>query len=251
MTIGRVSGGLPAALAIASMPGIGAIRFRRLVERFGDADRVLAASPEAWGEALEMSSGDAAALREAAAGESRGEHVRRAIERIGREGIWALPLGDPGYPPLLAKIVDPPPVLFGRGRLPSPERPAVAVVGSRRASTYGIRQAATFAGVLSSRGIPIVSGGARGIDAEAHRAALRTLALSGGDRAGATVVVLGSGHGRPYPPEHVGLFAEVVDAGGAVVSEHPPWVEARPEFFPRRNRIVAGLSVGVLLVVSA
>ena len=248
MTIGSTSGGLPAALAIASTPGIGAIRFRRLVERFGGAERALEASPEAWGEAIEVTSGEAAALRSVAVGEASREDARRSIERIGHEGVWAVPLGDPGYPPLLARIVDPPPVLFGRGRCPPPERPAVAVVGSRRASAYGIRQAATFAGVLCSRGIPIVSGGARGIDAEAHRAALRTVALAGGDRSGATVVVLGSGHGRPYPPEHRGLFEEVIDAGGAVVSEHPPWIEARPEFFPRRNRIVAGLSVGVLLV---
>jgi len=248
VTIGSTSGGLPAALAIASTPGIGAIRFRRLVDRFGDAERALAASPEAWGVAIEMTSEQAEALRTAALGEATREAVRRSIERIGREGVWAVPLGDPGYPPLLAKIVDPPPVLFGRGRCPPPERPAVAVVGSRRASAYGIRQAAAFASALSSRGIPIVSGGARGIDAEAHRAALRTVALAGGDRAGATVVVLGSGHDRPYPPEHLGLFEEVIDAGGAVVSEHPPWIEARPEFFPRRNRIVAGLSVGVLLV---
>jgi DNA processing protein len=245
---GEANETLAAALAIASTPGIGAIRFRRLVDRFGDAPSVLHAGVAGWSAALDLSMDEAGRLVGIATGAAAREEARTVIERSVREGVWALPLGDPGYPPLLARTPDPPPVLFGRGQCPEPERPAIAVVGSRRASAYGIRQAASFAGMLASRGLPVISGGARGIDAEAHRAALRVVGLAGAGPPGVTVAVLGSGHARPYPPEHRELFAAIVAAGGAVVSEHPPWVEARPEFFPRRNRIVSGLSVGVLVV---
>lgn len=248
MSNGETSGGLAAALSIASVPGIGSIRFRKLIEEFGGAEAALSAAACRWAEAIELPEQEASRLRAAAGeGEARAA-AARTIERLAAEGVWAVPLADPGYPPLLARIVDPPPVLFGKGRCPPPERPAVAVVGSRRASSYGIRQASAFAGALARVGIPIVSGGARGIDAEAHRSALRISSVLDPAGAGATVAVLGSGHGRPYPPEHDDLFDEIVAAGGAVVSEHPPWIEARPEFFPRRNRIVSGLSVGVLVV---
>jgi DNA processing protein len=232
-----------AALAIASTPGIGAIRFRRLVDRAGNAAMALHAGAAEWSVALELPTEEAGRLLGFASSPASREEAQGVVDRSVREGVWAIPLGDRGYPPLLARIPDPPPVLFGRGRCPDPERPAVAVVGSRRASAYGIRQAASFASALASRGLPVISGGARGIDAEAHRAALRAVGLPG-----MTVAVLGSGHARPYPPEHRELLAAIVDAGGAVVSEHPPWIEARPEFFPRRNRIVSGLSVGVLVV---
>jgi len=239
----KPNGAVLAALAIASTPGIGAIRFRRLVDRCGGAERALAAPLEEWGAACEVADDEARRLLRWANGAEAREGAGATVERSIREGVWAIALGEVGYPPLLARIVDPPPVLFGSGSLPDPGRPAVAVVGARRASVYGIRQAAAFAGALASAGIPIVSGGARGIDAEAHRAALRTNPSDG-----ATVAVLGSGHSRPYPPEHQELFASIVEGRGAVVSEHPPWIEARPEFFPRRNRIVSGLSVGVLVV---
>lgn len=248
MGAGESNEELAGALAIASTPGIGAIRFRRLVDRFGGAEASLAADPVAWGDAMDVSEDEAARLLARAAGREARREARDQLERAFAEGVWAVSLGGREYPPLLARIPDPPPVLFGRGCGPEPERAAIAVVGSRRASAYGIRQAAAFAGELASAGVPIVSGGARGIDAEAHRAALRVAALAGAARFGATVAVLGSGHARPYPPEHRELFTSIIEAGGAVVSEHPPWVEARPEFFPRRNRIVSGLSVGVLVV---
>lgn len=248
MSTGETSGGLAAALAIAATPGMGAIRFRKLIEAFGGAETALSVTAERWASALELAEGEAARLRSAAGDDEARAAAIRTIERIAVAGVWAIPLGDPGYPPLLARIVDPPSVLFGKGRCPSPGRPAIGVVGSRRASPYGIRQAAAFAGALASAGLPIVSGGARGIDAEAHRAALRVASEFASGEASPTVAVLGSGHGRPYPPEHRELFEAIVAAGGAVVSEHPPWVEARPEFFPRRNRIVSGLSVGVVVI---
>lgn len=235
-------------MAISSAPGIGAIRFRRLVEGLGGAERALAASAKDWGNAMEVPLAEAGRLHAVAAGTEAREAASGRLRQVVREGVWAVPLGDARYPCLLARIVDPPPVLFGQGALPENVRPPVAVVGSRRASPYGLRQASSFAETLAAAGLPIVSGGARGIDAEAHRAALRLAGIRAGSDAGRTVAVLGSGHSRPYPSEHRELFAAIVEAGGGVVSEHPPWVEARPEFFPRRNRIVSGLSVGVLLV---
>ena len=248
MEPGETSEDVAAAVAIGSAAGIGAIRFRRLIERFGAAGAALAGSPGDWGEAMEVPWEEATRCHAAAVGAAAREAASRLVMEAVREGVWALPLGGRGYPPLLSRIPDPPPVLFGRGKLPSPDRPSIAVVGSRRASTYGVRQASSFTEAFAAAGLPIVSGGARGIDAEAHRAALRSAPWRSGSIDGLTVAVLGSGHCRPYPSEHRELFESIVSAGGAVVSEHPPWVEARPEFFPRRNRIVSGLSVGVLLV---
>jgi len=225
-------GELEAALVLAGWTGIGPLRFRRLVERFGSAEAACRAGPAAWGS-------DGAGAARAAEPSSR-ETVAATLAAVEAGEIWAVPLGHPGYPGLLARIPDPPPVLFGQGTLPDGSVPAVAVVGSRRASPYGLRQAGRFGQALAARGVTVTSGGARGVDAEAHRAALRV--------GGRTVAVLGSGHRRPYPPEHRELFAAIVEAGGAVVGEFPPWIEARPEHFPRRNRIVSGLSVGVAVI---
>jgi len=145
---------------------------------------------------------------------------------------------DEGYPKLLREIYDPPPVLYVRGDL-QPEERFFAIVGSRRASPYGLKVASEMAEHLTTYGFTIVSGFARGIDTAAHRGALRAK--------GRTVAVLGSGLSKIYPPENRDLANEV-SLSGALVSEFPMTYPVLPENFPRRNRVISGLSLGVLVV---
>jgi DNA processing protein len=177
------------------------------------------------------------ALRSGAARDEARQQWRRAEE----EGLSLVTLGEPAYPEELAEIYDPPPMLFVRGRLsPGEGRRTVAVVGSRAATPTGLAFARSLARDLAEAGLSVVSGLARGVDTAAHRGA-----LEGGGR---TVAVLGSGHGRLYPPENVPLAEEIVEAGGAVVSEFGldtgPWKVN----FPRRNRVIAGWGRGVVVV---
>lgn len=153
-------------------------------------------------------------------------------------GVRMITPADADFPALLREIADPPQRLYIRGRLP--EGPAVAIVGSRRASAYGLDVAERLAYDLALRGVVIVSGLARGIDGAAHRGCLRA--------GGRTVAVLGSGLGRIYPPEHEALAEEIVRQRGAVCSEHPADAEPLPHHFPRRNRLISGLSLGVVVV---
>jgi len=151
----------------------------------------------------------------------------------------------PDYPGLLAATHDPPPLLFVRGRLPAtfgpaPDRPAVAVVGTRRATPWALSFAERLGRELASAGVTVVSGLALGVDGAAHRGALD------GDPAG-TVAVLGAGFDHLHPPAHRAL-AHRIAAGGALVSEHPPDVRARPGSFPRRNRVISGLARAVVVV---
>lgn len=146
---------------------------------------------------------------------------------------------DGAYPACLARIAEPPETLYVVGSTDALAE-GLAVVGARKATPYGRGAAARFAHLAASRGIPIISGGARGCDAAAHRAALR---------AGApTVVFLGGGCDRPYPKENIGLFQEVVAEGGALVSEHDWTVPPLPFMFRARNRLIAGLAKATLIV---
>jgi DNA processing protein len=149
--------------------------------------------------------------------------------------------GDGDYPPALLELTDPPMCLFVRGALPNP-RPAVAMVGARRCTPYGREAAETIAAGLGAAGVTVVSGAAVGIDAAGHRGALRA--------GGPTVAVLGSGIDVDYPPRNAGLIERIATAG-AVVSEYPPGIEARPHRFPARNRLVAALAQGVIVVEGA
>jgi len=227
-----------ATLRMALAEGVGPVFSRRLLERFGSADAVVNAS-----------------VRELALVESvgplRAEQFRRAFDAaspdaerraMARSGARLLRLGRSEYPQLLAAIADPPAVLWVRGELQADDALAVAVVGSRRCTSYGREQAMRLAFALAEVGLTVISGGARGIDAAAHRAALRA--------GGRTVAVLGCGLGHCYPAEHAELFDEIARAG-AVVSEFPTSMGPRPEFFPRRNRIISGLSLGVVVIEAA
>jgi DNA processing protein len=170
------------------------------------------------------------------------EQAQAALERARAAGIDPVPWGDARYPPLLAAIPDPPVVLWTRGDAGCLARPAVAVVGSRAASEYGLEAASRLAGELAGAGMVIVSGLARGVDSAAHRGAL------GAD--GLTVAVLGSGVDVIYPAEHASL-ATAIALHGAVVSEYPPGTPPLPQYFPLRNRIISGLCLGVVVIEAA
>lgn len=224
-----------ALLQLNLTPGIGPRLQSLLLNRFGSAMQIFAAS----GSELLAIDGIGAKL---SAELTRGRDLagaRRELERSAALGIELLWSGDSGYPVNLSKIHDPPPVLYAKGR-PAPEDAlAVAIVGSRRCTHYGRQQAEKFASALARAGVTIVSGLARGIDAAAHRGA-----LSAGGR---TLAVCAPGLAHLYPPEHRELADEVI-ASGALLSESPVDRGAQPGLFPQRNRIIAGLSLGVLIV---
>jgi len=174
------------------------------------------------------------------------EHVgghRREPERLAescdRHGIDLVTIDGEGYPKLLRTIPDPPLLLYVRGSLAAAEQPAVAIVGARRCTRLGADVATQLAGELARRGAAIVSGMARGIDTAAHRAALQH---------GRTVAVLGSGLATPYPVGSRRLVGAISEGAGLLVSEYPPLAAARKHHFPERNRLISGMSLGVVVV---
>lgn len=233
----RLPGEIPeSTLQVLLAPGIGPATWRKLREHIGGDDAIVEASVDRLRTIDGIGNTTAHALHRAIR-QARPDLEREAMKRADATLILH---GDADYPPLLATIPDPPPALWVRGRALADPGPAVAIVGARRCTAYGREQAGRFASLLAQSGLTIVSGGALGIDGEAHRGALRV--------GGCTVVVLGCGLGRCYPPEHDDLFARIVESGGSIVSELPTDIEPRKEHFPRRNRIVSGLSLGVLVV---
>jgi len=166
----------------------------------------------------------------------------RVLERSARLGLEVAALESPAYPESLARLSDPPLVLFWRGAGPSSLAPAVAVVGARRCSNYGERTATRIGREVAEAGVTVVSGLARGIDAAAHWGALET---------GRTAAVLAGGLDRVYPGEHRSLAERIVEAGGSVMSEQPPGVSPHPWLFPFRNRIITGLASATVVVEAA
>jgi DNA processing protein len=172
------------------------------------------------------------------------ERARRENERAEREAIGILVEDDAEYPALLRETADPPLVLYVRGN-PAFE-PGVAIVGARKADAYGITIAQTFARALSAIGLPVVSGLAYGVDAAAHRATLDENSRDPG--AGRTLAILGSGLLRLYPSDHADLARRIVESGGAIVSEFPLSAPPRRWNFPRRNRVIAGMTHGTVII---
>jgi DNA processing protein len=169
------------------------------------------------------------------------EDARAEIAASDRIGVSLLAPGEAGYPPRLAALDDAPPLLAIRGALEALMRPMIAIVGSRNASGAGLKFAGAIARDLGEAGFVIASGLARGIDQAAHRASL----------ASGTVAVLAGGHDRIYPPEHEDLLAQLLDAGGAAISEMPVGHVPRARDFPRRNRLISGTALGVVVVEAA
>lgn len=223
--------------ALKSVPLVGNVTFRRLLERFGAPEDVFRAS-----EAQLMGvKGVSAALAASIKGcdcRAAAERECSALEKSGARLVTCLA---EDYPAPLLEIPDPPPYLYVKGEMRR-EEPAIAVVGSRRASGYGKLTTERLSEELAARGITIVSGMARGIDTAAHRGAVRA--------AGRTVGVLGCGIDVVYPPENRDLFQAIIEKG-ALISECPMGTPPLAENFPRRNRIISGLSSGVLVVEAA
>jgi DNA processing protein len=223
------------ALRAALTPGFTPRRWRRFLERDGDPAQLAAGDPRPLARRLGLGPAEAAAL----ARELRHADPARELAAAAAAAVQVQPWGDPGYPRALCNLADPPPVVYLRGELLECDAQAVAVVGSRRATPYGLRVARTLAGDLARAGMTIVAGLARGIDAAAHEAAL--------EAGGRTLAVLGSGLLRPYPPEHIGLLERAAGAG-AVLSEFPLRAPPLPRHFPQRNRLIAALALAVVVV---
>ncbi|MFC0410601.1 DNA-processing protein DprA [Roseomonas elaeocarpi] len=224
-----------ARLRLARTDGIGPVRFRDLLAHFdGSAEAALQALP-AW-----------AAKRNKPFHPPSPAEVRREYDTVLGAGGTFLHWDEPGYPPLLGTIDDPPTVLAVLGDPALLLRRQVAVVGARNASAGGLRIAGELAEALAKAGVVVTSGLARGVDAAAHEGALRAAKPGGAS----TVAVLPGGLDVTYPPENAALQARIAE-GGAIVSEAPLRAQPTQRHFPRRNRIVAGLSLGVVLVEAA
>ena len=222
-------------VALNLVPGLGETTLRRLYEHFGSVEAVWQASREEICGLKWLRPG----VRQALCMGPDQAAVDSALGVLDALGAWVLALDDPLYPELLRRIPDPPPVLYGIGDPGALRRECVAIVGSRRCSTYGIKAARELASGLASRGIGVVSGLAVGVDTAAHKGAL--------EGNGVTVAVKGCGIDIPYPRQNTALAAKIVSSG-VVLSEFPPGTGPEPGLFPLRNRIISGLSLGVVVV---
>ncbi len=213
--------------------GIGPMRLRALLNAFGDVERAWHASAGA----LRHAGLDRRSLENLLATRAHVD-LEREVQRAAAAGVQVLTWEDPDYPQLLQEIPAPPPVLYVRGQLEPEDVWAVAVVGTRKASAYGREVTRRLVSELAHSGITVISGLARGIDGMAHRVAL--------EAGGRTIAVLGCGADQIYPPEHRELAHQIV-AHGALVSEYPLGTPPEARNFPPRNRIISGLSLGVLI----
>ncbi len=218
-------------LRLIRSDNVGPRTFRSLINHFGSARSALDRLP-----ALAQRGGAARPARICSEQDAQAE-----IAASNRIGVSLLAPGETGYPPRLAALEDAPPLLAVRGTPEALMRPMIAVVGSRNASGAGLKFAGAIARDLGDAGFVIASGLARGIDQAAHRASL----------ASGTVAVLAGGHDRIYPPEHEDLLTQLLDAGGAAISEMPVGHVPRARDFPRRNRLISGTSLGVVVVEAA
>ncbi|MBI5189515.1 MAG: DNA-protecting protein DprA [Nitrospirae bacterium] len=225
-------------IALGSVSGVGNVLFKRLMLRFGTPEEVFKA-PEVEIARIE---GARPVVASAIKGNIDWKAADDEAGRTERHGARIVTQADPEYPANLMEIHDPPPYLYVKGSLRPDDKVAVAMVGSRMATTYGRQITRKIARELSAKGITVVSGGARGIDSEAHRGALAGK--------GRTVAVLGCGIDVAYPAENAELYGLIAESG-AVVSEYPMGTPPEPKNFPPRNRIISGMSVGVVVIEAA
>jgi DNA processing protein len=225
-------------LALTLTPGLGPTRSRRLVELFGGVQGIFKASLTEL-EAAGLMAVSAQSLGTGRSFELANEEFARAKE----SGISIVPMDDVAYPAQLKQIYDPPLVLYVRGNVAALAMPGIALVGTRHPTPYGSGMAERLACDLSARGLVIFSGLARGIDTACHRGAIAGK--------GKTVAVLGTGVDVIYPKENTRLSDQILSTGGALISEFPLNTFAAPQNFPIRNRIISGISIGVLVVEAA
>jgi DNA processing protein len=222
-----------ARIRLLRSPNVGPVTYAQLLRRFGDAASALAALPD-------LAARGGAAHRPAA--EARIADEIAAVKKAGARYLFH---DSSDYPPLLAQVEGAPPILIARGDGSIAARPAVAIVGARNASAGAVKLARDFAAQLSEAGLAVVSGLARGIDGAAHKGA-----LAAGSEGGGTIGVIASGIDICYPPEHAQLQEDVA-LRGLLITEHPPGTEPIARHFPSRNRIIAGIAAGTLVVEAA
>jgi len=230
--------GLEDLLTLNMVEGLGVTLLSRLLERFDSPEAILAASRRE----LEEVEGVGSALSRNISKARREIDSRAQMESAKKLGVKIITAASEDYPKPLRRIFDPPLLLYVKGELKEEDALAMAIVGSRRASYYGKNQAERLAGSLAKMGFTIVSGMAWGIDSAAHRGALGA--------GGRTIAVLGSGLANPYPKGNEKLLAEIVE-NGAAISEFPLTFPPKAENFPRRNRLISGLCLGVVVVEAA
>jgi DNA processing protein len=222
-------------LALGRIRGVGGVSFKKITARFADPAAVFRASAAELAEI----EGLHRELIHSIANFNDWAEIDKEIQRARAAGIKMIPFSDAAYPGSLRAIADPPPLLYVKGELRDNDSKAIAIVGSRSASDYGRRIARDLARGLASFGFTVVSGMARGIDGMAHESALQA--------GGRTLAVLGSGVDRAYPPEHEMLYRRISESG-AVISELPMGARPIAFNFPARNRLISGLSLGVVVV---
>ena len=220
-------------VGLLSVEGLGSVRYRKLMASFGSPGAALAAGVAE----LEPLVGEKVAL---AIKLFDFATVADDILFVQQAGIHVIGFWETNYPQHLAQLDDSPALLFVMGDPEALRNPGVAVVGTRNPTSYGRRVAEELGDALARAGVALISGGALGIDGIAHRASLKA--------GGKTIAVLGSGHRNPSPSSHLELFARITESGGAVVSEFLPSATPEPGHFPRRNRIISGLSWAVVIV---
>jgi len=225
-------------IALNSVPDIGIIRIKSLLERFGGFEEIFKASRHQLMEADKIGPATADAIIAC----DRLKVAKNEMKLAESSGARIMSYLDEDYPVNLKQVYDPPAILYVKGEFRPEDTNSVAIVGSRRASHYGLQTAERLGMEFAVRGITVVSGLARGIDAAGHKGALKA--------GGRTIAVLGSGLAQIYPAEHIHL-ADKISGSGAVVSEFPISCGPHRENFPRRNRIISGLSLGVVVVEAA
>jgi len=225
-------------LALALTEGLGPTRIRKMIEQFGTAERVFQASLTE----LEATGMRAVSAQSLATGKSL-ELAQAECAKATDAGAIIIALSDPEYPVRLKEIYDPPVILFVKGSVEVLAKPGIAMVGTRHPTPYGSAMAERLSTDLAARGLVIISGLARGIDTASHRGAVAAK--------GKTVGVLGTGIDVMYPKENTRLTEQVIALGGALLTEFPVGTPPTPQNFPIRNRIISGMSAGVLVVEAA